>query len=99
MIGYHSVPVIVDAYFKGIRDFDHNLALKAMTSTAKTDELGKTEFAEYGYIPLDKEHESVSKTLEYAFDDWCIAMYARDLGKTDIYNEFIERSQFYKNIL
>ncbi|MDD3688250.1 MAG: GH92 family glycosyl hydrolase, partial [Bacteroidales bacterium] len=98
MIGYHSVPVIVDAYFKGIRDFDHNLALKAMTSTAKTDELGKAEFAEYGYIPLDKEHESVSKTLEYAFDDWCIAMYARDLGKTDIYNEFIERSQFYKNI-
>jgi predicted alpha-1,2-mannosidase len=98
MIGYHSVPVIVDAYFKGIKDFDHNLALKAMLSTAKTDELGKTEFAEYGYIPLDLEHESVSKTLEYAFDDWCIAMFARDLGKTDIYDEFIERSQFYKNI-
>lgn len=98
MIGYHSVPVIVDAYFKGIKDFDLDLALKAMTATAKTDELGKSEFAEFGFIPLEKEHESVSKTLEYAFDDWCIAMFAKDLGKTNIYDEFIERSQFYKNI-
>jgi predicted alpha-1,2-mannosidase len=98
MIGYHSVPVIVDAYFKGIKDFDLELALEAMISVAKTDELGKAEFAKYGYIPLDMEHESVSKALEYAFDDWCIAMFAKDLGKQDVYEEFIERAQFYKNV-
>ncbi len=98
MIGYHSVPVIVDAYFKGINNFDVNLALKAMVESATADELGKTEFAEYGYIPLEKEHESVSKALEYAFDDWCIAQFAKETGHDKEYKQFIERSQFYKNI-
>jgi len=98
MIGYHSVPVIVDAYFKGISDFDTELALKAMVSAATTDELGKKEFAEYGYLPLDLEHESVSKGLEYAFDDWCIAMFAKETGNDKVYEQFIERSQYYKNI-
>ncbi len=98
MIGYHSVPVIVDAYFKGINNFDVNLALKAMIESATADELGKTEFAKYGYIPLEMEHESVSKALEYAFDDWCIAQFARETGHDAEYKQFIERSQFYKNI-
>ena len=99
MIGYHSVPVIVDAYFKGINDFDKNLALEAMAASATEDRLGKPEFAKYGYIPMNLEHESVSKALEYAYDDWCIAMFAKELGNMDIYNTFIERAQYYKNIL
>ncbi len=98
MIGYHSVPVIVDAYFKGITSFDTKLALEAMVASATADELGKSEFAEYGYIPLEKEHESVSKALEYAFDDWCIAQFAKETGNSDVFDQFIERSQFYKNI-
>jgi len=98
MIGYHAVPVIVDAYMKGIRDFDTQLALEAMVSTARANELGKKEFAEYGYMSMDQEHESVSKNLEYAYDDWCIAIYAKELGQTDIYKEFLQRAQNYKNI-
>lgn len=98
MIGYHSVPVIVDAYFKGIRDFDSRLALEAMISAATEDRLGKPEFDKYGYIPLDLEHESVSKALEYAYDDWCIAMFAKETGNIEEYNYYIERSQYYKNV-
>ncbi|MDD3740555.1 MAG: GH92 family glycosyl hydrolase, partial [Bacteroidales bacterium] len=98
MIGYHSVPVITDAYLKGISDFNTDYALEAMISAATKDELGKSEFASFGFIPMDKEHESVSKTLEYAFDDWCIAQFATELGKENYYHQFIERSQYYKNI-
>ncbi|MDD3859112.1 MAG: GH92 family glycosyl hydrolase, partial [Bacteroidales bacterium] len=98
MIGYHSVPVITDAYLKGISDFNTDYALEAMISSATKDELGKSEFASFGFIPMDKEHESVSKTLEYAFDDWCIAQFATELGKEKYFHQFIERSQFYKNI-
>ncbi|MEQ8909609.1 MAG: GH92 family glycosyl hydrolase [Vicingaceae bacterium] len=97
MIGYHAVPVIVDAYFKGIRDFDHQLALEAMLASANAHELGKKEFAQNGFIAMDEEHESVSKTLEYAFDDWCIAQFAKAIGNDSVYREFIMRSQFYKN--
>ncbi|HOK37215.1 MAG TPA: GH92 family glycosyl hydrolase [Bacteroidales bacterium] len=98
MIGYHSVPVIVDAYFKGINNFDTFLALKAMISAATKENLGKPEFEKYGFIPMEFEHESVSKTLEYAFDDWCIAKFAKALTKNDIFRRFIYRSQNYKNI-
>lgn len=98
MIGYHSVPVIVDAYLKGINRFDVNLAFKAMLKSATTDELGKKEFEKYGYIPMDLEHESVSKTLEYSFDDWCIAKFAKAIGNEKYYKRFIQRAQNYKNI-
>ncbi len=97
MIGYHSVPVIVDAYFKGIKDFDVDYALKAMMSSANEGRLGKQEYEKYGYIPLDAEHESVSKTLEYSFDDWCISRFAKSLNKDSIYNHFNKRCQYYKN--
>jgi len=98
MIGYHSVPIIVDAYVKGIDDFDQRLALEAMVSTAKADELGKKVYAANGYAAKDEEHESVSKTLEYAYDDWCIAQFAKTLGEEAIYKEFMQRAQHYKNI-
>ncbi|WP_319589309.1 GH92 family glycosyl hydrolase [uncultured Draconibacterium sp.] len=111
MIGYHSIPVIVDAYFKGIRDFDVEKAYEAMLHAADyniddvlfpTDRIknklmpkAKLFNDERGYVPADLESESVSKALEYAYNDWCIAQMAEDLGKTDDYNRFIERSKRY----
>lgn len=98
MIGYHSVPVIVDAWIKGIRGFDANDALEAMKHSSNLDHLGLEAYRKYGYIPGDKESESVSKTLEYAYDDWCIAQMAKSLGKQEDYKEYTKRAQFYKNI-
>ncbi len=98
MIGYHAVPVIADAYLKGIKGFDAALALEAMKSSANQDELGLKYYKSLGYIPSDREGESVSKTLEYSYDDWCIAQMAKALGKTDDYNSFIRRAQYYKNL-
>lgn len=98
MIGYHSIPVIVDAYIKGLKDFDIEKAYEAMKKSALQDQFGLEYYKKYGFIPSGKEGESVSKTLEYAYDDWCIAQIAQALGKENDYNEFIERAQFYKNI-
>lgn len=98
MIGYHSIPVIVDAWVKGIRDFDAEFALKAMLQTANADHFGLKYFKTKGYIPSDKEGESVSKTLEYAYDDWCIAILAKGLGDSAAFKRFTERAQYYKNI-
>lgn len=98
MIGYHSVSVIADAYVKGITGFDTGKALKAMTASAESDERGLKQYRENGYIPGDKESESVSKTLEYAYDDWCIAQFARVTGEKEIFRKYIKRAQFYKNI-
>jgi predicted alpha-1,2-mannosidase len=98
MIGYHSVPVITDAYMKGIRDFDTTLALQAMEKSANWNHLGLPAFIYKGVISSDDEHESVSKTLEYAYDDYCIAMMAREMGAEAIYSKYIKRAQYYKNI-
>jgi predicted alpha-1,2-mannosidase len=98
MIAYHSVPVIVDAFMKGLRDFDHELALKAMLGRAFQEELGIPALIKFGFLPVEIEHESVSKTLEYAYNDWCIAIFAQALGKTDIAKLFFERAQYYKNL-
>ena len=99
MIGYHAVPVVWDAYMKGIRDYDVKEMLKAMIVTANLDKLGRPEYAKYGFVPGDMENESVSKTLEYAYDDWCIAMFAQAIGDKDVYKEYIQRAQSYKNIV
>lgn len=99
MIGYHSVPVILDATRKGIGDFDKKEMLEAMIASAELPMLGRPEFETYQYIPANTEHESVSKTLEYCFDDWCIAQFANDIGDKYAYDRFIRRSQFYKNIM
>jgi predicted alpha-1,2-mannosidase len=98
MIGYHSIPVIADAYFKGIRDFDVEKAFVAMKKSAMQDHLGLDSYKEMGCIPSNLESESVSKTLEYAYDDWCIAQMAKALGKEDDYKYFIERAKFYTNV-
>lgn len=98
MIGYHAVPVIADAYTNGIRNFDHAKALEAMKKSAMQDHHGLQYYKSNGYIPADKESESVSKTLEYAYDDWCIAKFAQQLGDDSTYNMYIKRSQYYKNL-
>jgi len=98
MIGYHSVSVIADAYVKGIRNFNAELALKAMVHSAMQNKLGLESYRKQGYISSENESESVSKTLEYAYDDWCIAVFADSLGYDSLANIFYQRSQFYKNI-
>ncbi len=98
MIGYHSVPVIVDAYMKGIRGFDQYKALDAMKSSAERNWFGLESYKEYGYVSQDLEHESVSKTLEYAYDDWCISQLAKDMEQMEDFETYIQRAQFYKNV-
>jgi hypothetical protein len=98
MIGYHSVSVISDAYMKGIRDFDANKALKAMVSTAKANEFGKLAYAKNGLISSADEPESVSRTLEYAYDDFCIATMASALGNKAVALEFEQRSTNFVNL-
>ncbi len=98
MIGNHAIPVIADAYFTGIRDFDAEKALEAMVASSKDDFRGMGAYMKYGYIPIEVEGEATSKTLEYAYDDWCVARLAEALGKTDIAKEFYARAQSYKNI-
>ena len=98
MIGYHAVPVIADAYLKGIRGYDVDKAFEAMKHSAVQDKLGLASYKNNGYIPVEKEPESVSKTLEYAYDDWTIAMMAKNLGEMEDYRNFIQRAQHYKNV-
>ena len=98
MIGNHAIPVIADAYFAGIRDFDTEKALEAMVASQKDDFRGMGAYMKYGYIPIEVEGEAVSKTLEYAYDDWCVARMAEAMGKQDIAKEFYARAQNYKNI-
>jgi predicted alpha-1,2-mannosidase len=99
MIGYHSVPVMVDAYLKGIKGFDTEKAFTAMRKSATREgNVGLKMLDRNGFISSDDESESVSKTLEYAYDDWCIAQFAKSLGKNDDYSYFIKRGQNYKNI-
>jgi predicted alpha-1,2-mannosidase len=99
MIGYHSVSVIADAFIKGNAPFDANKALDACVTTARHASYdGLSYYMAMGYVPEDKNGSSVSKTLEYAYDDWCIAQMARKLNRTDIYEEFSKRSQYFKNV-
>ncbi len=99
MIGYHSVPVIVDAYMKGIRGYDVSKAFDAVLSSANYDPYdGIGYYKKYGYVPEDLNSNSASKTLEYAYDDWTIYKFAESLGKEKIADEFKERAFSYKNI-
>jgi predicted alpha-1,2-mannosidase len=107
MTGYHSVSVVCDAIVKQIgpfapgspHPFDPDSALAACVTTAHHRDFdGLGYYEDMGYIPSEKNGNSVSTTLEFAYDDWCIAQAAHKLGKTDLYNEFIRRSQNYKNV-
>ncbi len=98
MIGYHAIPVITDAYLKGLSGIDMEQLYPAMKKSAMQNDFGIEYLKQYNYIPFDKDNKSVSKTLEYAFDDWCIAQIANELGKEEDYHYFIRRSQSYKNL-
>ena len=98
MIGYHSIPVIADAYIKGIHDYDIQQAYIAMKHSADQNHLGLDAYQKNGFIAINDEPESVSKTLEYAYDDWCIAQIAKALGDSNDYERYIKRAQSYKNI-
>jgi predicted alpha-1,2-mannosidase len=97
MIGYHSVPVIVDAFMKGQRDFDADKAMEAMKHSSMRDYRGLEQYRNFGFIPSEQEENSVSKCLEYAYDDWCIATMAKERGRTDDYVTYIKRSQYFYN--
>ena len=98
MIGYHAVPVIADAYLKGIRGFDADAALKAMVASATHAAYGGLgEYMARGYVPIDREPEAASKTVEYAFDDWAIARMARAMGKADVTATFDRRAANWRN--
>lgn len=100
MIGYHSIPVIADAYMKGQRGFDADLALEAMLHSAMQENYaGLKYYRQFGYLPMDKENNAVSKALEYSYDDWCIAQMAKEMGNDSVYKEYIKRGQYYKNQL
>lgn len=98
MTGYHSIPVISEAYRKGIQGFDAEAAYEAMKTTMMQEERGLNHYKKYGYIPFDLLDESVTITLEYAYDDWCIAQMAKDLGKKEDYHFFLNRSKAYQQL-
>jgi predicted alpha-1,2-mannosidase len=98
MIGYHSVSVIADAVTKGIGGFDTVVIYDAIKAASNHTAFGAPIYNQNGYLQIDDEHESVSKTLEYAYDDWCIAQVAQKFKQTKDYNYYIRRAQSYKNI-
>ena len=99
MSGYHSVSVIADAIIKGNVSFDANKALDACIATSNRRSFeGIGAYIDKGYIPAESNGTSVSTTLEYAYDDWAIAQAARKLGRTDIYDTYIRRSQNFRNV-
>lgn len=98
MIGYHAVPVIADAYLKGIRGFDADEALQAMVASASYAPYdGLAQYMQLGYVPIDEEGEAASKTLEYAYDDWTIARMAEAMGRRDIVAQFGKRAANWRN--
>lgn len=97
MIGYHAIPVIADAYMKGQRNFDVKEAMKAVAFTSEDEYYDGMNFIKTtGYIPADKDTRTVAKAVEYAFDDWCVAQMAKEMGEQEIYERSIVRAQYYK---
>lgn len=98
MIGYHAVSLIADAHVKGITNFSLEDAYTEMERTAMLDKRGLKAYRTLGYVPSNKSSQAVSKTLEYAYNDWCIAQVAKALGKTDRYTYYMNRASNYRNI-
>jgi predicted alpha-1,2-mannosidase len=97
MVGNPGISVVADAILKGYGGFDKELAFEAMKNSAMLDERGLKYLKEYGYIPYDKESEGLSKCMEYAIADWSIAQVAKQMGKTEDYDYFMNRSKSYKH--
>ena len=98
MIGYHAVSVIADAYLKGIRGYDADKALEAMSRSSNINKKGSDYYTAQGYIPSNIKRESVSCTLEYAYDDWAIARMAQAMGRDDVFGEYVRRALNYVNV-
>ncbi|MCZ4694716.1 glycoside hydrolase family 92 protein [Ancylomarina euxinus] len=98
MIGYHAVSLIADAHAKGITNFNIEEAYIEMKKTAMLDKRGLKAYKTLGYVPSNKSSQGVSKTLEYAYNDWCIAQVAKALNKQEDYDYFMNRASNYKNI-
>ncbi|MDP4285657.1 MAG: GH92 family glycosyl hydrolase [Bacteroidota bacterium] len=98
MKGYHAVAIIADAILKGFKGFDYEEAFKAMKASANQNIRGTDWYRKLGYVPFEKDDGSVTSTLEYAYDDWCIAQVARMLGKENEYKIFMKRSGNWKNL-
>ena len=98
MTGYHAIPIIADAIMKGIPGIDANKMFDAMVKSAMQNIRGTDVYRQFGYVPQDKYGSSVTVTLEYAFDDWCIAQVAKKLGKTDAYDLFMQRAGSWRNL-
>jgi len=99
MVGYHAVPVIVDGLLKGVKGVNVEHAYEAIKTTAMNPDYDSVAtYAKLGWVPFDQEDESVSKTLEYAYDDFCVAQMAKSLGKKADYDYFMKRAGNYKNI-
>jgi predicted alpha-1,2-mannosidase len=98
MIGYHAVPIIADAYMKGIRGYDIEAALDAMVASATYGPYGDlASYMKLGYVPVDHDDEAASKTMEYAFDDWTIARMSKAMGKNTEAEQFEKRARFWRN--
>ena len=98
MTGYHAIPVIADAILKDTKGFDFVKAYNAMKKSALQDIRGTNFYRQYGYVPQDKYGSSVTVTVEYAYDDWCIAQVAKKLGKSADYETFMKRAAYWKNL-
>ena len=99
MTGYHSSSVYAEAYVKGFKDIDFNGLYPVLRRRAMDDDYrGLAHYRKLGYIPCDKEEESVSKTMEYVYDDWAVAHVAKAVGRMDDYKLLVERSRNYKNL-
>ncbi len=98
MTGYHAVPIVADAILKDIKGFDYEKAYTAMKASAMQNIRATDQYRKYGFVPQDKHGWSVTMTLEYAFDDWCIAQVAKKMGKEDDYALFSKRAEHFKNL-
>jgi len=98
MLGYHAVPVIADAYMKGIRGYDVEKAFTAMKHSGEMDKLGLKYYKKIGFLPFDRQGESVSKTLEYCYDDWCISQVAKAMDKQQDYEAYHQRAHYWENV-
>ncbi len=98
MSGYHAVPVLADAVLKNTPGVDAQRVYEAMLKSANQKDRGTQDYIKYGYLPSDKGSFSVTLTVEYAYDDWCIARVAKKLGKTDDYNTFMKRAASWKQL-
>jgi predicted alpha-1,2-mannosidase len=98
MMGYHSVPVLIDAYFKGLLDASGEEVLAAAMQSATQNEFGLKSYQALGYVPFEERSWNVSLTLEYAFDDWAIAQLASSLGENEVYQTYQSRGQNYRNL-